>query len=92
MSRIIIWLVVIIVIALGVWYFWSGSNNAPVSQTSTAPSSATTGTQTTPASGGTSNAALNQQSASIDAQLQGASSDSASVDQSLNDKPVTQTE
>ena len=53
-------------------------------------SSATSGTQVSVK--GSSDASLQADLGTIDGQLQAASNDSASVGESMNDKPVTQTE
>jgi hypothetical protein len=86
MLKLIAWLVAIIVVVGGVWYFWSRGSASPVS-TGTSSSQ----TQGTSQNADTSDAALQQDSASIDTQLQGASADSDSA-ASFSDTPVQQTE
>jgi len=61
---------------------------APTSATGNMPPSAPTGLVTAPTDD--SNAALNQDLTSINSQLNGLASDSASIDQGLNDQPVPQ--
>jgi hypothetical protein len=95
MGKIIGWIVVVLVVIAGVWYFMSMSsggasnaNSAPTSQTSAGTQQ---GSAQAPAPVDTSDAGLNQDAASIDAQLQTASADSNSA-ASFNDTPVQQTE
>ena len=95
MTKWIIGIIVIILAAAALW--WSGwlkmGSTGPTSQTATS----TPQTQTAPqpengmsATNDASNAALMQDAAAIDAQIQGLGTDSANVDSSLNDKPVSQ--
>ncbi len=63
------------------------TNTAPQQATSTQPQN-TTGLPTN--SQDTSNAALQQDTAALDAQMQGLTSDSASVDQAFNDQSIQQ--
>ena len=104
-SKIVLWVIVVIVVIGGIVWFVMGQNSAapagqgysaPTSQNNpaspTSPTSATGNTSgglsTAPADN--SNAALSQDLASIDAQMTGLTSDSASIDQGLNDQPVAQ--
>ena len=94
------WIVGLIILGgLGwlVWYSgWLTSLMSPA-----APTSVQTATTTSPtpppqptdgmsASGDTSDAAITQDTAAVDAQMQGLTTDSTNIDSSLNDKPVTQ--
>jgi predicted negative regulator of RcsB-dependent stress response len=93
-TKAIVWIIVILLIILGVWYFWSSHNSpqtAPATSSTAQTSSQTTGSPQT-LSSGESNADLNADLNAIDTQTNSANSDSASVDQSFNDQPVQQTE
>jgi hypothetical protein len=93
----IAWVAVVLVVLGGILYFWSQSSVSPSVQ----PAGGTQTQDTTPASNAmqgstqtsadTSDAALQQDAASIDTQLQGASTDSNAAG-SFNDTPVQQTE
>ena len=96
----IIGLVVLVAIGAGLYFSgWLGNIKLPGQQTQTTQQPATTTptqTQQQPVSdlptqsNDASDAAIVQDSAAVDAQLTSLSSDSAGIDQSLNDKPVTQ--
>ena len=88
------------ILAGGAWLlWWSGwlggiQQPAPSTQTS-ATQQATSNTQPPTLNGmsqanDTSDAAVAQDTAAVDAQMQGLVSDSSSVDSSINDKPVSQ--
>lgn len=100
MSTVIKWLVVIIVIAgAGAALWWSGwiKLSAPASSTQTTETAQNNTQQSqtaqsdlpTPASD-TSDTALGQDAAAVDAQMSAYTTDSANVDQSLNDTPTAQ--
>ncbi len=82
-SKIVLSVVVIILIALGIWYAATMGNSANQTASNTAPSApvAENGLTTSPSN--TSNPALVQDMNSINTQMQGLSSDSAAVNQSL---------
>jgi cytoskeletal protein RodZ len=90
-AKIILWLVIIVLVVLGVWWWFSpkstGTNNSAASQATPSgpavPSPAIVST-------GTSDASLNQDLTNIDSELNGLSSDSAAVDQSLNQSTTAQ--
>jgi len=91
-----LWIVAAVIVIGGIWWWMSSTGSAP----SAAPQANNTqpagqGTAATnPAPAATvsdnSNAALNQDLGNIDAQMSGMSSDSASINQGLNDQPVQQ--
>ena len=94
-AKIVLWVVVlIIVIVVIAWFVISQGTSAPTAPTAqNAPAtngapSASGSLSTSPAD--TSNAALNQDLTSINSELNGLASDSANVNQGLNDQPVTQ--
>jgi hypothetical protein len=106
-SKIVLWVIVLIVVVGAIAWFVMGQKGAaptaqlyptPAAGNATAsPASPTGATET--ASGGLftaptddSNAALNQDLATINSQLNGLASDSASIDQGLADQPVSQGE
>lgn len=92
-SKIVIWVVLAIIVVTAIVLFSATRNTAapgeqgyyaPTSQNAPAPGSLST------APTNTSDAALNQDLANIDAGMNSISSDSASIDQGLNDQPVPQ--
>ena len=93
-TKAIVWIVVILLVILGVWYFWSSQNSpqAAPATSSTSQTSGQTNGSSQALSSGNSNADLNADLNTIDSQTSAANSDSASVDQSFNDQPVQQTE
>lgn len=100
MSTAIKWVIAIIVIAGGAWLLWwsgwlSGIQPPSPESTTTAPAEAVSNTPPAPLNGmsqtdDTSDVAIAQDTAAVDSQMQGLVSDSASVDASVNDTPVTQ--
>jgi cytoskeletal protein RodZ len=97
MTKWIIGIALVVIVGIGVW--WSGvlgslMPSAPVvqQQATTTPQQ----NQQQPVSdlptqtSDTSDSAMAQDAAAVDAQLQSLSSDSASIGTSLNDKPVSQ--
>ena len=98
------WIIGIIIVALlggALWYSGLLSNlnmGMTPSQTPTStPEAATTTQATVPqpengmaATNDASDAAIVQDTAAVDAQMQGLTTDSASVDSSMNDQPVQQ--
>jgi FlaG/FlaF family flagellin (archaellin) len=94
-SRTVLWIVAILVVLAGIWYFWSTHNSASMVMTTPASdtSSATSDTNSTgqgSLSNGNSDQELNSDLTQIDTQTQTANTDSASVDQSFNDQPIQQ--
>ena len=97
MSTVVKVLVAVVVLAgLGWLLWWGGWLKRPASQQATEQQTATT-TQTQPqpidgmsANNDTSDAALSQDAAAVDTQMQGLSGDSTNIDASLNDKPLPQ--
>jgi hypothetical protein len=98
------WLLVVLIVIAGIAWFVMGNKglapSAPGSYGTTAsPSSPNAESIAPPTSSALptsptddSNAALNEDLTSINNQLNGLASDSASIDQGLNDQPVTQGE
>jgi hypothetical protein len=97
MAKWIIGIIVVIIIGAGLWY------SGVLGTFMTPPASPQTTTTTTPANNqqaaaqpengmsannDASDAAITQDTAAIDAQMQGLNSDSANVDSSLNDQSV----
>ena len=66
--------------------------NSVTQNTASAPAGGTSGTNANALPSGSSNtdASLNQDTAAIDAQMSGLSTDNASANQSVNDQPITQ--
>ena len=81
----VIWAVVIIVVLLVAGYFLFAKHAlSPTNDMGLKPAPAA------PSGTSTSDAALQQDAAAIDAQINGFSDDTATVDGSLNDTPVSQ--
>ena len=92
--KTLLWIVVaVIIVGIG-WYLVSQQGlPTPAPATQTAPTSETTAPQGGPSlTQGSSNAELTTDLSTIDSQVSGAQSDSAAVNQGLNDQPVAQTE
>jgi hypothetical protein len=98
-STVVVWAVIVIIVVVAIVWFVMGQNGAapsapaypaPTSQNAPAANvpSATGGLTASPSD--TSNAALNQDLTDINNQLNGLASDTASIDQGLNDQPVPQ--
>lgn len=81
---------IIIVALIGAWYFSSIQPGTPSDTTAATTTTQTSSGSLPTASGDTSDEAIIKDSAAIDAQLSGLGADGASVEQSLNDKPVAQ--
>ncbi len=85
-SKVVLSVIVILLIALGIWYaatFRQSNNQAALNSAPSAPSApvAENGLNTSPSD--TSNTALVQDMGSINSQMQGLSSDSAAVNESM---------
>jgi hypothetical protein len=97
MSTAVRWIIAVLVIAVLAWLlWWSGwlTNKkmamAPATtnmQATTTPPAPTNGMS---ASNDASDAAITQDTAAIDTQMQGYSSDTSNVDTSMNDKQISQ--
>lgn len=97
MAKWIIGIIVVLLVAGAVWYSGVLGNMHPaVTTTQTATTTPdTTATQPQPENGmaatnDASDAALTQDTAAVDAQMQGLTTDNSNVDSSLSDKQVTQ--
>ncbi len=86
-SKFIVWIVIAAIVVVGIILIINSNQSNQPAGTSAGISGNVSG-QTSPTD--TSDAALNQDLSSLDNQLNGLSSDSASINQSLNDQPVTQ--
>lgn len=100
-AKTAVWIVILILVVLGVWYFWGHAQTAAspsaLQDTTSAPqntganaSSTSAQNASAPATANTSNQSLNANLSQIDAQTQSATQSSASVDQSFNDTAVPQ--
>ncbi len=103
-GKITLWVVIILVVVVGGVWWWVASRGAGAGNGLGAPSASTgaaavanpsSASSTAAASSslpqGNSNQAINQEMTDINAQMNGLSSDTASVSQSMNDQPVQQT-
>ncbi len=86
------WVVIAVIVIGGIWWWWAASqtgepamNSNSYGNTPATSTGSTTGATTTD-----SDQAINQDMTSVDAQMNGLSSDNASVTQSMNDQPVQQ--
>ena len=94
-----IWIIVvaIVIIGGGIW-IWAAKHtsnvdlgqSSPAATGSMANNAGSTATSSTSALQGNSDAAIQQDMTSVNAQMNGFASDSASMNQSLNDQPVSQ--
>ena len=98
-GKIILWVVIAVVVIGGIWWLVAGQSNVATAPSNTAsgtagsPESATTTASTTVSASypqGNSNQAIDQSMTNLNTQMNGLTSDNASVTQSLNDQPVTQ--
>ncbi len=96
---VIKWVVALIVIGGGAWLlWWSGWLNKVQPAPTTQSGAATEATSNTPpptlngmsAANDSSDAAIAQDTAAVDTQMQGLASDSVGVDASVNDKATAQ--
>ncbi len=81
-SKAVIWVVAIVVVAGAIWWYVAAQNPAEPETYGTNATSSVAMSQ------GTSDQSLNQDLTQIDAQMNGLSSDSASVNQSFSDQPI----
>lgn len=81
-SKIIVLAVVLALVILGGWYFGNKPTTAPSDKSNTSAPAVTAENST--------DASLDKDLQGIDVQMNGLSSDSASIDQGLNDKPIEQ--
>ena len=100
-TQTILWVVIAVIVIGGVWWWVSmgtqnpsassgtQSNAAQNGQPSVATNNTTGGTSAISATD-TSDATLNQDLATLDGEMNQLSSDSASIDQGLNDQQITQ--
>jgi hypothetical protein len=101
-SKMVMWLLIVLIVVAGIVWFAMGNKNAIApsapgySGTPASPATETTAPSTaqalpTPPTDD-SNAAITQDLTVINSQVSGLATDSASIDQGLNDQPVTQGE
>lgn len=95
-TKTIVWVVVVIVVALGAWYFLQGGNASDMSGNPAmgGPGSGMGTVQSDSSSSGASGSSADLSSglSQLDAQLDATANASASVDQGMNDQPIQQTE
>ncbi len=93
-AKVALIIVIIAVVAGGAYWWLAGQNNAsaPSAPPSGSISSNTAANAQPTLTSGNSNADLNQDLATINAQMNGFATDSASMSQSLNDQPVSQSQ
>ena len=95
-TKTILWIVLAVVVVLGAWWWFASQNNGPqntasptVQSNAGAPAAASAQNQTI-VSTSTSDTSLDQDLANTDSQLGGLASDSAAVDDSLNQSTTAQ--
>jgi cytochrome c biogenesis protein ResB len=100
-GKIILWIVIVIIVVGGIGWWMASRGGSPVAApvsnnnsvgTAAVPSSTASGSQSTSYPQGDSDQSINQDMTNINTQMNGLSSDNASVTQSLNDQPVQQAE
>jgi len=99
-GKTVLWIVIaVIVVGGGIWWWVASQSSAAAPTAETTPPAANQGAPTTPGAGvtpsssypsGDSDQSIQQDMASVNAQMNGLGSDNASVTQSLNDQPVQQ--
>ena len=105
MSKTAIWIVVVVVVVLGgagIWWSMSQSGSSPVAVQQPTTQQPATQQPATPSTGSTgasaptvsdnSDQSINQDLASVNSQMSGFTSDSASINNGLNDHPVQQSQ
>lgn len=91
--KTVLWVLVAVVVIGGIYYWYQNgrqplpTEEAPVQ---TATTTESMGIPTLPSGTDTSDAALEQDLASIGAEVTAMDADATSIDQSLNDKPISQ--
>ncbi len=106
MITLIKWLFIVLVIAAGAWYWYTGgtfenpftkgdsamvATTTPVTpETNDEASTVAANTGLSTQQGDTSDAALSRDMTTLDSEISGLGSDSTQMDQSLSDKPVDQ--
>jgi cytoskeletal protein RodZ len=102
-GKIILWIVIaVVVIGGGIWWWIASQSSTPATAPSSpdnVPTATSTPSTTTPSSTasssypqGDSDQSINQDMTNFNAQMNGLSSDNASVTQSMSDQPVQQAE
>ncbi|HUZ93121.1 MAG TPA: hypothetical protein VNG29_03960 [Candidatus Paceibacterota bacterium] len=89
-AKIALWVVVAAVLALGAWWYAAMPQNGNYNGNTVPPSSANGVQGGNVSAQGNTDAALNQNLSAMSSQMNGFSSDSASMDQGLNDQPIQQ--
>lgn len=98
-GKVLVGIIVLIIVAGGAYYWYAQTHNpatAAVQVATTTSDSAqeantlVSNTPVLPSGSGTSDASLSQDTAALDAQMSGLSADTASANQSVNDKPISQ--
>lgn len=99
-GKVLVGIIVVLIIAGGAYYWYAQTHNpatAAVQEASTPDAMAGMDMSTSsmqksdlPSGTGTSDTSLNQDTAAIDAQMNGLDSDNSDVNSSINDQPVSQ--
>lgn len=93
-AKVITGIVVVVAIIVGVQYATQSSTKTPAAPTSNAATSSAATSDTAaapaPAAVDSSDGSIDQDLTTLDAQIKASATDSANVDQSMNDKPVSQ--
>ncbi len=89
MNKIVTGVIVVVLVALGIYYMSAGKPSAPVADTTAETATSSDETRVTSATD-ISDEALDKDLANIDAQVGSLGEDSATIDAGLNDKSVAQ--
>ena len=90
MRKAILWAVIaVIVVGGGIWW-WAATRNPASSPSLISSNQAANPVPTSSLPQGDSNQSISQEMTSIDAQMNGLSSDTANISSSMNDQPVQQ--
>jgi len=91
MAKTIVWIIVaVVVIGGGVWWWTAAHPAANSNGQALGTAEQSSAASATPLPQGDSDQAITQEMTDINAQMNGLGSDTASVDQSMNDQPVPQ--
>jgi hypothetical protein len=93
-GKVIMWIVIVVIVVGGIWWWMASRSTTPAATMNNSVGATATSSSTASTSypQGDSDQSINQDMASLNTQMNGLSSDNASVTQSMNDQPVQQAE
>jgi cytoskeletal protein RodZ len=87
-GKVIMWIVIVVIVVGGIWWWVVSQSNVAMAPSNNNSSS----TASTSYPQGDSDQSINQDMTNVNTQMNGLTSDNASVTQSMNDQPVQQAE